>query len=278
MIDSDRVSPGYFATLGIPLLDGRLFDRQDRAETQAVVIVDEIMARTFWPDRSPVGGRVRYPWAGAPWLEVVGVVGSVADDRLGEERRPRWYVPIDQNPIGEVTLVVATQGAAAALTPALRDAVAAVDDGLPLSRVSPYSALIGDSESRARLTTRLLAGFALVALLLGCLGVYGVAAQSVRERSREIGVRMALGAGSTRIGIAVLQDGLRLALPGALAGLLGAVMAKRLFDVVLLEVRPLDPLVLAGVPTLVALAALVALWLPARRAARVDPVQVLRRS
>lgn len=278
MIDSDRVSPAYFATLDIPLVEGRLFDHRDRADTRRVAIVDELMARTFWPDRSAIGGRIRYPWAGAPWLEVVGVVGSVADDRLGEERRPRWYVPLDQNPTGEVTLVVATRGPAASLAPSVRSAVARVDAALPLSRVSPYNALIGDSESRTILTTRLLAGFASVALLLGCLGVYGVAAQAVRERTREIGVRMALGAASGRIGTGVLRDGLRLALPGALVGLLGAVAAEHLLEVVLVEVTALDPLVLTGVPVLVGLAAVMALWLPARRAARVDPVQVLRRS
>jgi putative ABC transport system permease protein len=278
MIDSDRVSPGYFATLDVPLLEGRLFDGQDREDSRPVAMVDELMARTYWPERSPIGGRLRYPWSGAPWLEVVGVVGSVADDRLAEARRPRWYVPLAQNPTREVTLVVATQGAAASLSPAVRSAVARVNDALPLSRVSPYGTLVGDSESRTVLTTRLLAGFAIVALLLGCLGVYGVAAQAVRERTREIGVRMALGAASASIGAGVLKDGLALALPGAFAGLLGAVAAKRILQVVLVEVKALDPLVLAGVPILVGLAAVAALWLPARRAARVDPVHVLRRS
>ncbi len=278
MIDSDRVSPAYFATLGIPLLEGRVFGSDDRAGGERVAIVDEIMARTYWPDQSPIGGRIRYPWVGAPWFQIVGVVGSVADDRLGEERRPRWYVPLDQNPAGEVVLVVSTEGVPTALAPAVRAAVAEVDPGLPLSRVSPYGRLIGASEARTLLTTRLLAGFAVVALLLGCLGVYGVAAQAVRERTREIGVRMALGAGSNTIASDVLIDGLRLAVPGALAGLAGALAAKRVLEGMLTGVRALDPLVLAGVPLLVGIVAVAALWLPARRAARVDPVEVMRRS
>jgi putative ABC transport system permease protein len=176
-----------------------------------------------------------------------------------------------------VALVVATDGSPATLTPSVRAAVAEVDPGLPLSRATPYEALLGDSEARTRLTARRLAAFALTALLLGCLGVYGVAAQAVRERTREIGVRMALGAGAGSIVSAVLGEGLLLTVPGVLVGLAGAAAATRLLEGMLVGVRALDPTVFLGVPLLLALAAVLALWLPARRATRIDPVQVLRR-
>jgi predicted permease len=277
VIDVDRVSPSYFDVLAIPLRAGRVFTPADRAGSPLVAVVDELMAREYWPSESPVGRRVRFPWAGAPWIEVVGVVGSVADDRLTEGREPRWYVPLAQRPAPNVTLLVAADGESEGLTAGLADVVGQVDPRVPLSRVMPYDDLLGEAAARERLTTWLVALFAGSALLLGCLGVYGVASCSVRERSREIGVRLALGAERASVGAGVLREGLRIAAPGALVGLLAAGLAARLLEGLLYGVQPLDPATFIGVPVIVGGAALLSLSLPALRAACLDPVEAIRR-
>ena len=278
VIDVDRVGPDYFDVMGIPVLEGRPFSDADRAGSTLVAVVDERMARTYWPDASPIGRRIRYPWAGAPWIEVVGVVGSVADDDLAAARQPRWYVPLVQRPAPNVTLVISSALPGGAVVPDVRRAVATVDARLPVSHVTSYPELMGESEARTRFTAWVLLSFAFTTLLLGCLGVYGLAAHMVRERRREIGVRMALGAGSGTIGAGVLASALRVAAPGALVGLLLAAASTRALSGLLFGVRPLDPLTFGLVPVVMVGAALVAVWIPARRAAAVDPMESLRES
>jgi len=275
-ISADRVTVSYFDVMGIPLLEGRGFTRADREGGPLVAVVDERMARRFWPGTSPVGRRIRYPWAGAPWIEIVGVVGSVADRDLAAARQPRWYVPLAQRPSPDVTLVVASTLPGSMVLPAVRRAVTEVDTRLPLSHPAPYGDLLGESAARTRLTARVLLVFALATLFLGCLGVYGLSAHRVRERRREIGVRMALGARATTVGADVVREGLRVAGPGALVGVAVAGATTRLLAGMLYGVTPLDPLTFVAVPLLMLAAAVAAVWIPARRAARVDPMESLR--
>lgn len=275
-IDADRVSPAYFDVMGIPLIAGRAFTAADREDASLVAIVDERMANAYWPDGSAVGHRIRFPWAGAPWLEIVGVVGSVSDDDVTAPGRPRWYLPLAQHPTPNLTLVIASSLPGAAVMPGVRRAVAGVDPRLPVSHEMAYANLLGNAASRTCITAHVLLAFAFATLLLGCLGVYGLAAHAVRERRREIGVRMALGAAASSIGMAVVKEGLLVVAPAALAGLALAAAGTRALAGLLYGVAPLDPLTFAAVPLVILAAALLAVWIPARRALRVDPVESLR--
>lgn len=273
--DSYWIGPGYLELLEIPVVRGRGFTDSDGPDARLVALVDRTAAERFWPGGDPIGKRVRYPWSGAPWMTVVGVVGAVADDRLEDVPTPSIYMPITQGADVTVTALMRT-GAGPSTASAVREAVRSMDPSLPVASVIPYARLLSSAHARTRITTLLLAGFAVVALLLGCLGVYGVAAYSVREQTPELGVRIALGADRGRIRARVLGQGLRLALPGAVLGFLLAVPAGRLLEGFLYGVEPTDVLNLLGVALTVAASALLALYLPARRAMRVDPNRVLR--
>ncbi len=275
-IDADRVSPAYFDVMGIPLVEGRTFTATDHDDAPLVAIIDERMSNAYWPGGSAVGHRIRFPWVGAPWLEIVGVVGSVADDDVTAPGRPRWYMPLAQHATPNLTLVITSSLPGAAVMAGVRRAVADVDPRLPVSHEAAYADLLGDAASRTRITARVLLAFALATLLLGGLGVFGLCAQAVRERRREIGVRMALGAASSSIGVGVVREGLRVVGPAAIAGLALAAAGTRTLGGLLYGVAPLDPLTFAAVPLVILAAALLAVWIPAHRAARVDPVESLR--
>jgi predicted permease len=281
--DVYRIGPHYLSTLGIPVLRGRGIEEGDRYGDVNVALVDATAAERFWPDGDPVGARVRYPWSSAPWLTIVGVVGSVSDDALSATPTPTLYTALPQNVSASGISVAATLTmrideadqtgpAVAALRGILRD----MDPSIPLASVSEMEGLLARSHARTELTARLFGLFAGLALLLGCLGVYGVAAHGARERTREIGVRMALGADRGEIRGRILRDGLLLALPGVLLGIALAVPGARLLDGFLFGVEPLDPVTFVAVPLVLVAAVLVAVYLPARRATRVDPVKALR--
>ena len=271
-----QVTPGYLRTLGIPLLEGRGIEPADGPDAPLVAVVDKTAAERFWPGRSPVGRRIRYPWRGAPWIEIVGVVGAVSDRDLGSERSPTYYVPLAQRGLGAVNLVVRADAADQPLGPAIRAIVRDVDERVPVSRLGPLGRLVSESMARARWTASLLSLFAATTLLLGCVGVYGIVAYAVRARTREIGVRMALGADRGGIRAAVLKDGMRLVLPGTAVGMLLAVPGARLLAGLLFGVSALDPTTFGLVPVVLTAAAIVAVYLPARRATHVDPVEALR--
>lgn len=273
--DSYWIRPEYLELLEIPVVRGRGFIEADGPDAPLVALVDETAADRFWPDGDPIGERVRYPWSGAPWMTVVGVVGAVADDRLEAAPTPSIYMPVTQRDDMTVTALLRAE-AGPSTAAAVREVVRGMDPSVPVASVIPYDRLLRGAHARTRITTLLLAAFAVVALLLGCLGVYGVAAYSVRERTRELGVRIALGADRGRIRARVLGQGLRLALPGAVLGFLLAVPAGRLLESFLYAVEPTDAINLLAVALTVAASALLALYLPARRATRVDPNTVLR--
>ena len=275
-----RVSPEYFEVAGIPVLEGRPFDGGDRPGAELVAIVDQPFVDAFVAGGDALGRTVRYPWRGAPDMRIVGVVGATGDGDLAEAPEPTVWVPMAQmqmGAIGHARILARTRGTdAGAGLAALQAGVRDYDARLPLSEMAGYPELLSASLSGTRLLTVLLLLFAGTTLILGCVGVYGVAAFSVRERVREIGVRMTLGAKPAEIRRDVIREGLWLAVPGGIVGLVVATLSGRVLGSVLYGVSPVDPLTFVATPSLLVAAALVAVYLPARRATRVDPATVLR--
>ncbi len=265
------VSPGYFATLGIRLLEGREFASTDVAESPAVAIVNEAFARACWPNASALGQRIGSPGA---WQEIIGVVADVrpATDPGELTTRYQYYRPLAQDPPSG--LVVAVRGSVTA--EALRRAVAALDPDLPLSEAGPVSVTVGRFFGQVAVAGWLLAAFAGLGLLLAGLGTYGVIAGFVGQRTREIGVRMALGAQVRDVLWLVLGKGFGLTALGLVFGLLGAVALGRVLISLTPGLNANQPAVFLAVCTLLLLVAGFACWLPARRAARVDPMEALR--
>ncbi len=275
MFDRRAVTPEYLRTLGVRLVRGRAFTAADREGAPPVALVDEAAARRFWPGEDPVGKRIGHPWAN-DWMTVVGVVAEVRSAGLAGEQNPAYYAPFAQKPGAGMTLVARTTSSPEALAGSLRAVVAGVDPQVPVSRVRAMDEWIAESVARPRLTAVLLGAFAGLALLLGAVGVYGVIAYTVGERTREIGLRIALGAGVGDVVGMVLRQGALLAAAGIGAGLLASLAATRALAGLLYGVTATDPLTFAVVPAVLAAAALLATWLPARRASRVDPMTALR--
>ena len=269
----------YFKTMGIPLLRGRGFSAADRDGAPAVALVDELTARRLWPNADPLGQRFRAVWLKS-WTTVVGVVGSVKRDSLNSAGEVGVYLPMGNTPAlwfpPQMTLIVRSDRDVAALASQIRSAVAAVDPTVPVKAVRPVTDLVSDSAARARFAMVLLATFAAVALTIGAVGIYGVVAYAVARRTREIGVRMALGAKTTDVLGMVLREGGILAGAGVALGIAGALAASRLLAGFLFGVTPNDAAVFVSVPVLLGLVALGACAIPARRASRVDPVVALR--
>jgi predicted permease len=273
------VSDDYFRTMGIPLLRGRGFSASDRAGAPAVALVDDLTARRLWPNAEPIGQRFRPVWM-KPWITVVGVVGTVKRDSLNSSGEVSIYLPSTNtagfNPATQMTLVVRAEADATTLTSRIRAAVAAVDATVPVKSVRPLTDLVSNSAGRARFTMLLLATFAAVALALGAVGIYGVVAYAVARRTREIGVRMALGARGADVLGMVLREGGVLAGVGVALGIGGALAASRVLASFLFGVTPGDPAVFLIVAALLGAVALGACVIPAWRASRVDPMVALR--
>jgi predicted permease len=274
-----RVTPSYFEAAGIPVVRGRGLAETDRLGTPFVAVIDETFADRFFPGEDPVGRTVRYPWRGAPDIRIVGVAGATSDGELSAAREPTFWVPLAQmgmGAIGHAVVVASTSGDPAAALGAIMGRVRQLDNRMAVSELLTYEQRLGASLAGTRLIAMLLLVFAVTTLALGCVGVYGVAAFSVRERLREIGVRMAMGASASGIRRSVLRDGLLLALPGGMAGLLLAVPATRAIESMLFGVAPLDPVTFVAVPLVLGASALLAVYVPARRATSVDPASILR--
>jgi predicted permease len=276
--DAQAVSRGYFHTLGIGLLRGRGFEQGDREGAPYVALVNEDFARLYSPDASVLGRRLRRGSKG-PWIEVVGVVASLRRDGLDAERTPQIYLPAAQTGIYPVRLAdvpVRGHGGTGALAALVRAEVLALDPEQPISRVMSLDEALARGVAPRRFGLALLAGFALTALLLTLVGIYGVAAYSVAERTPELGVRMALGADGGRILRLVVRGVLVQVLAGIAAGLGLALVATRALGGLLFQVAPTDPATFAAVPLLLVLAASLAALGPALRATRVDPMAALR--
>ncbi len=276
VLERYRVLPGFTETLGLRVTAGRSITSADGPDSPLVAVVDQTAADRFWPGEDPVGRRIRWPWRGAEWVEVVGVVTGIAGRDLSTAREPTLYVPMQQTPGPDATVVVRASRADMALAAPLRATIRELDPRVPISSVAAMDDLIAESLARARWTTWLLGMFAVSTLLLGCIGVYGVVSYSVKERTKEIGVRVALGAPPERIRGQVLADGLRLSLPGAAIGVALAIPAARTLEGLLYGVSATDPVTFVAVPLLLLGAGVLAVFVPARRATRVDPVEALR--
>jgi predicted permease len=268
--------PGYFATLGIPLKQGRDFDWRDRADRPNVVIVSEATARRLAPDGASVIGRRLITGIASVPREIVGVAGDVRAQSLAEPPGDTMYYPSAQIGDGFMAFVLRSDRPATSLRGEIRAAVHALDGGVPVDQVQPLEDLVVQTLSDRRLIMGLVAGFALLALGLAGLGIYSTIAYSVAQRTAEIGVRMALGATPTSVALLVLLQGLQLTAAGLAAGVAAAFGLTRLLAAQLYEVSPTDPAVFAGVTAFVVGIAALACWLPARRATRIDPVAALR--
>jgi putative ABC transport system permease protein len=273
-----RVSDKYFETMGVRLIEGRPFDARDRRDSQPVAIVSDLAARLYWPGASPLGKRVATEWddKGPVWRQIVGVVQATRHFGLEEPQKAEVYLPHRQGPSPFMMLVVRTQGDPAALIPSIREQVAALDPDQAAFAFQTMDSLLADAGARRRFQTALVTAFALLALLLAAIGVYGVMSHMVTERSREIGVRLALGARSEDIVRMVLRNGIRLAVPGVGVGIAGAVALSGVLANFLFGVSSLDPAIYLGVAALLSLVAMLAAYLPGRSAARLDPLAVLR--
>jgi putative ABC transport system permease protein len=271
-----QVSAGYFAAIGTPILSGRAFEQTDDASAPRVAIVDETLARRYWPGASALGHRIRRGGESAPWKTIVGVVPNVKHTALDEKADLWVYEPIDQFTQWSTHIVVRSTSAVAPLATALRREVAAVDPTIPIFELRTLEDAVGRSLATRKITNSLLSAFAVLALFLAIIGIHGVMSISVNGRVREFGVRLALGARALDVLSLVLRQGLLLAVAGIAIGLLGAIAVSRYLRGLLFSVDPIDPVTFVSVALTLAAAALIACWLPARRATRADPTVALR--
>jgi putative ABC transport system permease protein len=276
--EADRrvATEDYFQAMGIPLLKGRLFTDQDKADSQLVVIIDETFANRFWPGEDPIGKRLRLPGQQAPWRSVVGVVGHIKHYDLNTQGREQVYFPHAQAAFGSMYVAVRTSGDAAGIAGAARSAVWEIESNQPVSDLKPMEQLVYGSVAQPRFNMMLLGIFAAVALILAAVGVYGVMNYSVSQRTHEIGIRLALGAGRSDIMKLVIKQGAALSLAGVAVGLIGAYAVTRLMASLLFGVSATDLTTFAVVAVVLVLIALLASYIPARRAMRVDPMIALR--
>ena len=286
------ISPEYIKTMRIPLLKGRLFTDADAEKSPAVILINETMARRFWPNENPIGKKVKQGWPEvtveqSPWREVVGVVGDVKMEGVIERTPLHIYLPLSQAPQGRLYLAVRTQAEPQSLSAQIQGAIHAIDSQMPLYEVHTMDDLMKRSVVSQRAAMVLLSAFALIAMLLAIVGIYGVISWGVVQRTREMGLRMALGALRRDVMWLVLRRCSLLVLAGVSLGLLGAFALTRVFGASLSEVGPgktpllfgvnaLDPITFIVAPILLAVVAILACCLPARRATKVDPLVALR--
>ncbi len=274
-------TPDYFSTVGIPLKRGRGFTEDDKAGTPRVVLITESAAREFFPAEDPIGKTITLGWgrgAGKPKAggEVVGIVGDVKDAGLNEPNPPQIYLPMRQWPVSFMTVVLKTAVPPASLAEAVRAEVYAVDANLPVSNVSTLDTIVAKSISQQRFYMLLLTMFACLALVLAAIGIFGVLSYAVSQRTREIGIRMALGAEGRTVVYLIVRQAMVLAVFGVAAGTIAALFVSQTMTKMLFGVTPTDPVTFAGVAAVLMGVALFASYLPARRATRVDPIDALR--
>jgi len=274
--DRRFISPGYIETLSIPLKAGRYFTDQDGADSERVTIIDDSLARQYWPNEDPLGKRIRVN-DNAPWMTIVGIVDHVMHSSLASDSgKGVYYLNLFQRSIPGATIAVKTSGDPKLMTGVIRDAVRAADPNQAVHTFGTMDYYIARSLDTRRFGMRLLGFFGVVALFLAALGLYGVISYSVAQRTREIGIRMALGAERRSVLALVVGQGFRLAAAGVAIGVAGAALMGRYFESQLFQVRSLDPLTILATAAALLAAGLLASYLPARRAVRVDPAVTLR--
>jgi putative ABC transport system permease protein len=278
MIQHTVVARGYFRTMGIPLIYGRDFTDADTKDKPGVTIVDERLARQYWPNENPVGKRVRFgpPEDNEPWHTVIGVAGTVRHQRVQEDTRQSVYLPHLQMPVGGLALVTRTSSDPRELANAIRREAAQIDSDIPVSKVATMEEVVAESIWQPRLYATLFAVFAGGTLVLALIGIYGVMAFLVQTRTHEIGVRMALGATARDVFKLIVGRGMKLTAVGVVIGVLGAVALTRLMHSLLFNTSATDPKTFIFISILLGLAAFLACYIPARRAAKVDPLVALR--
>jgi putative ABC transport system permease protein len=269
------VSPGTFDALEIPLLRGRDFAQVDNSQSLRVAIIDEPFARRYWPDGDVLGKRIQIG-GDRQWLIIIGVVGGVKHLNLMEEKRPHIYFAMAQYPSRRASFVVRTDGPPSNVIPNFRAAIRQVDPDMPLYLVRPMTEIIGQTLSTQRLTNFLLTAFAIIALTLAAVGIYSTMSVYVGSRTKEFGIRLALGAQPGALRRAVMRQGLWLTGAGVVVGVAGALVLTRTIKSLLFEVSATDPLVFTAIPVLLVMVSLVACYTPARRATKVDPLEALR--
>ena len=298
LVESHTVSPDYFHAMGVPLREGRNFDPSDLQRVQAVneryeklpeggrlapaesetivtpAVINQTMARAFWPDRSPLGQMFSQGSDHGPWKQVIGVVGDVRQWGLTHKPVPEAYEPFGGD--GRLFLVLHTARQPLSLAPEVRRALAQVDSSLPLFSIRSMDQVIGDNAQGEQFLSLLVGSFAGLAVLLAAVGIYGVLSYAVTERTREIGIRMSLGASRARVLGQVIGEGMRLAVIGFALGIAGAAAAGRVLASLLHEVKSGDPAIFTATAAFLVLVALLACYLPARRAAHLDPMTALR--
>lgn len=275
------VTPGYFDTLGITLLSGRDVTHADKQGSQLVALIDQALARRYWPNDNPVGKRIRYEWSD-DWMTIIGLVGAIKDDNLGNPPKPHVYLSYAQWPLSNINLpmrfylVSRTSGAAATAVSAIRSEIENLDPDLPIYAVQTMTQAMSRTLQNEQLTNRLLIGFATLAVLLAAAGIYGVMSLNVNSRVQEFGIRTALGARPRDVFGLVLGRGMRLAAAGIAIGVGSALGLTRFLESLLFEVKPADLPTFAAAVLLLATVALIACYVPARRAVKIDPMVALR--
>ena len=269
------IAPNFFTTLRIPFVTGREFTDADRHDTTPVVIVNEAMAKHFWPNQNAVGKRFHF-FGDSTLREVVGVVRNTVVNAIGEEPQPLAYLPLTQDYSPAVTMQVRTTGLPRPFIATVRSRVQSLDTNLPLTNMNTIGELLDQGLWAPRMGASLLTVFGGLALILAIVGVYGVLSYSVNQQTREIGIRMAMGAQTSSVLALVVKQGMRLAAIGLMLGLLVAFAAMRVLSSLLFGVSAHDPLIFGSVSLILATAAILACYFPARRAARVDPLVALR--
>ena len=274
-IDIEAVSPAWFDTMRVPLRSGRTFNTGDQAQSAPVVIVNESFARQYWPDADPLSQRVTVGRRPVP-AQVVGLAADVKNKGLAQDTQPQLYLPFSQLPWSSMNLILRTEGPPQSVIGGVRAQVAAVDPDQPITDVQTVDELIDTARAQPRFLLMLVAGFAGLALVLAVIGIYGVLSFSVAQRRQEFGVRMALGADRDHIQAVVLRHGFKLALIGVSLGMAAALLLAKLMAGMLYKTGDHDPLTFLSAPLVLVAVALVASYLPARRATRVNPIDALR--
>jgi len=270
--DFRRVSPRYFHTMGIALLQGRLLSDRDVRGAPLVILIDETLARQYWPDENPIGRRMRL-WG--EFREVAGIVSQVHHYGLEKQPEPTIYAPFEQMPNKAMALAVRTTMETQAVVKAVKQAVWSVDRGQPVFQIRSMDDYLSLAGTASRISTVLLLVFAGISMLLAALGIHGVVSYGVAQRTREFGLRMALGSTPGQLKALVIRNGIKTALIGLSAGMAGAAALALALRALLYGVAPLDPAVMAGVAALLLTVAFIANYLPARRATRIDPMEAL---
>ncbi len=272
------ITPGFLATMRIPVLRGRDITDSDTEDAPGVILINESTAKRIWPGEDAIGKRVKVGGLDHPWMSVVGIVGDVHHMGLNAAPDLQFYVPHTQwpSPDSDMTFVMRTSGSPNALSSAAQQTIHSLDGSQPLSRVMPLEDYVGISVQSRRFSLVLLGAFAAIALLLSVIGIYGVTAYSVAQRTREIGIRMALGAQRGEVLGLLLKEGLLLVAFGVVVGVAASVVLTRFLASMLFGVKPTDPTTFASVVVLLITVAALACWIPARRAMAVDPIEALR--